>query len=162
MPEIISEQLARALEDMTVTVIDKDGLKLRGGSYRADTLVTSAEGPLMWPAALADMLLDAIEAAGAVGGGKNEKPVTPIAYPNREHADEDKAARRRALAKLRGIIEEARALARRIESGGDVDGSDARRLTDKAADLAVNLSAMETLRYVREWHAADQAEAAGS
>jgi len=69
MTEITREQLAKALGDMTVTIIDKDGLKLRGGSYRADTLVTSAEGPLMCPGELAGMLLDDIAEKRPDGGG---------------------------------------------------------------------------------------------
>lgn len=86
--------------------------------------------------------------------------MTPIDYPNCEHENADKAARRRALSGLRGIIEDAQALVRRIEGDHAVDGADARRLTDKGIDVAINLAAMETLREVREWHGADQAEAA--
>jgi hypothetical protein len=81
-------------------------------------------------------------------------------YPNHEHENADKAARRRALRGLRDIIEDAEALARRIETGYEPHGTDAQRLADKAVSIAANLSALETLRDVREWHAADKAEEA--
>jgi hypothetical protein len=80
-------------------------------------------------------------------------------YPNREHANADKAAQRRALVGLRDIIEDAENLVRRIKNGYEPHGTDAQRLADKAVSIAVNFSAMETLRDVREWHAAGQAEA---
>lgn len=78
-------------------------------------------------------------------------------YPNREHKNADEAARRRALAGLRDIVEDAQALFRRIENGYEPHGTDAQRLADKAVAITVSLSALETLRDVREWHAADTA-----
>lgn len=80
-------------------------------------------------------------------------------YPNREHERADKAATRRALSSLYDIIDDAKALARRIEGGYEPHGTDAQRFADKAVALAINLGILETLRDVREWHAADKAEA---
>jgi hypothetical protein len=80
------------------------------------------------------------------------------AYPNREHENADNAARRRALAALRDIAEDAENLRGRIERGYEPHGTDADRFTAKSVKLALNLSVMETLRDVREWHAADVAE----
>ena len=84
------------------------------------------------------------------------------AYPNREHEDADKAAKRRALSSLRDIIEDAQTLQRRIENGYEPYGTDAQRIADKTIALAVNFSVLETLRDVREWHAADEAEKRGA
>jgi hypothetical protein len=80
-----------------------------------------------------------------------------ISYPNREHEREDHAARRRALAALRHLTDEAEILAARIASG-IVDGDDSQRISDLARDLTQHLSILGTLRQVREWHAADTAE----
>jgi citrate lyase beta subunit len=86
--------------------------------------------------------------------------VSDINYPNREHANADKAARRRAISALDSIEANARALARRIEDGSyEPHGEDAQRFAEATVKVAVNLGALETLRDVREWHAADEAEA---
>lgn len=84
--------------------------------------------------------------------------MTAIEYPNREHANADKAARRRALKALDDIIEDAQALKRRIENGYEPHGTDAERLADKAIAASVNFAFLEQLRDVRAWHAADSAE----
>jgi hypothetical protein len=60
-------------------------------------------------------------------------------YPNREHLNADKAARRRALSGLRGIIEDAENLSRLIEGGYEPHGTDAQRFADKAVSIAVKL-----------------------
>ena len=78
-------------------------------------------------------------------------------YPNREHSNADKAARRRALAALEEIKAEADNFIRRIDKGYELSGADAERLVTKAFKVAVNFSIAETLSNVREWHAADQA-----
>jgi hypothetical protein len=83
-------------------------------------------------------------------------------YPSRENANADKAARRRGLTALRSIAEDATALERRIEAGYEPYGEDAQRLADNAVKVAVQFSALETLRDAREWHEADQVELAGA
>lgn len=83
--------------------------------------------------------------------------MTSTSYPSREHANADKAARRRALKALDDIIEDAQTLKRRIEHGYEPHGEDAQRIADKAVAVAVNFAFLEQLRDVREWHAADQA-----
>ena len=84
--------------------------------------------------------------------------MTDIEYPNPEHRNADKAASRRALAALRDVIEHAETLARRIEGGYEPHGEDAQRIADAAIRVAVNFSALETLRDVRASYAADRAE----
>lgn len=87
--------------------------------------------------------------------------MSDIDYPNREHANADKAARRRAFQALADIEREVTFLRRRIE--GDVaDGDDTSTLNQRAADITRHMSVLESFRDVREWHAADQAEEAAS
>jgi hypothetical protein len=81
-------------------------------------------------------------------------------YPNREHENADKAARRRALKAVDEIAGECVLLRRKLEAGGNLDADDAQTVTHSLMRLTQNLSALEVLRDVREWHAADQAEAA--
>lgn len=83
--------------------------------------------------------------------------MTP-SYPNREHENADKAARRRAIKALDDIIDDAQTLQRRIARGYEPHGTDAQRRADKAVASAVNFAFLEQLRDVREWHAADLAE----
>lgn len=79
-------------------------------------------------------------------------------YPNREHENADKAARRRALRALADIETEVEYLRKRVASGV-ADGDDTATLMQRAADLTRHLAVLGNLRNVREWHAADQAEA---
>jgi hypothetical protein len=80
-------------------------------------------------------------------------------YPNREHQVADEAARRRALAALDHITDEAEGRRQRILAGRPTDGDDTQTLTSLVRDLTVHLTVLGTLRDAREWHAADQAEA---
>lgn len=84
---------------------------------------------------------------------------TPVSYPNREHYNEDKAARRRAGARLDLIATELAMLRKRIETE-QADGADTATITTLVRDLSENFAIIGTLRQVREWHAADAAEAA--
>ena len=77
-----------------------------------------------------------------------------------EHQNAEKAATRRALQNLESIITDAETLKLRIERGSLLYGAEARRIAGETIILAVNLSALETLREAREWHAADQAATA--
>lgn len=77
-------------------------------------------------------------------------------YPNREHGNADKAARRRALAALNGIEDETRMLRRKIATEV-ADGDDTQVLADHVRLLTRDLAVLGTLRDVREWHAADVA-----
>lgn len=83
--------------------------------------------------------------------------MTSIDYPNREHANADKAARRRALKAVDEIAGEAQLLRRKLEAGQNLDADDAQTITHSLMRLTQNLSALETLRDVREWHSADVA-----
>jgi hypothetical protein len=85
--------------------------------------------------------------------------MTETSYPNREHKNADVAARRRALGVLAAIEEEVASLRRRIE-GHRIDGDDTQILTDLTRQVTLHASVLGTLREVREWHAADQAQAA--
>lgn len=92
-------------------------------------------------------------------------------YPNREHEQADRAARRRALTAILHLTEELTTLTHRLDDPrAQVDGSETQRLTTLTRDLTEHLtilgrsldaiemySSLETLRGVREWHAADQA-----
>ena len=82
-------------------------------------------------------------------------------YPNREHENADKTARQQAIAALDAILGDAEILKRRLANGTYTDVSDATSLTSEADAVAHHLAVLDTLRDVREWHAADQAEAAG-
>jgi hypothetical protein len=86
--------------------------------------------------------------------------MTAVDYPNREHGNADRAAKRRALTALNSIIENAQLLVRALETDTALDPGASRRIADGAVSVAINLSALETLSDVREWHAADVADAA--
>lgn len=79
-------------------------------------------------------------------------------YPNREHANADKAARRRALQALADIESEVAFLRKRIEHDL-ADGNDTSTLAQRAVDVTRQFAFLEALREVREWHAADSKEA---
>lgn len=79
-------------------------------------------------------------------------------YPNRDHAHADKAARRRALNALDDIEREVAFLRKRV-NGDIADGDDTSTLAMRASDVTRQLAALEVLRGVREWHAADAREA---
>lgn len=89
-------------------------------------------------------------------------PITsldPDDYPNKESFVAAKGARRRALSALDSLEEDAVALKRRIEHAAyGPYGSDAQRFMGDALKLAVEFAAMELMRDVLEWHAADKAE----
>jgi hypothetical protein len=79
-------------------------------------------------------------------------------YPNREHETADRRARRRALDALTVMIESAQHLARDLNGWKDVELERAQVFPELAAKVTANLAMLETLRDVREWHAADVAE----
>lgn len=87
----------------------------------------------------------------------NDTRVT--AYPNREHKNADGTARERAEAALNCIEGEVMIIRRRIADGADAS-HDVQILADAVRRLTHTLAVLETLRDVREWHAADQAEEA--
>jgi hypothetical protein len=80
-------------------------------------------------------------------------------YPSREHKNEDRAARRRALDRLAAIETEAALLRRRVERGQTegVDGAAMARLAD---ELTLNLTIIGVLRDTRAWHALGHPEGA--
>ena len=82
-----------------------------------------------------------------------------IVYPNREHKNADEAARRRAMAVLDHLVNEAGIMRKRIE-GDRVDGDDSQRIASLARDLTQHIAILGALREVREWDALDRAETA--
>jgi hypothetical protein len=83
-------------------------------------------------------------------------------YPNREHRREDETARRQAMIGLQDIIDNAKTLERRLANGTYTDVSDAQALVAGAAEVTRRLAVLDTLRHVREWHAADEAATAAA
>ncbi len=83
-------------------------------------------------------------------------------YPNREHENTEKAARRRATDALGIMIIDAQDLARKLTGWKDVDAQDAQRFHELSGKVTANLAILETLRDVREWHAADLVEQGAS
>jgi hypothetical protein len=85
--------------------------------------------------------------------------IRPV-YPNREHRNADRAARRRAHKALDDIEAEVGILRRRLKQADNplssLDGDDTQLLAGKVRDLTSELSVMATLRYVREWARADR------
>jgi hypothetical protein len=85
-------------------------------------------------------------------------------YPNAEHKRADEAARRRALKAVTDIEAEAFGLRKRLERGiiqdVRVDADDTQALYDNLRKLTGHLAELGTLYDVREWHAADKADAA--
>lgn len=82
-------------------------------------------------------------------------------YPNREHKNENESALLRAIGNLNAIAEEVRTLKLKLEGdyGRSVFADDAQVITTKARELTRDLTMLEVLRNVREWHAADALEA---
>lgn len=85
-------------------------------------------------------------------------------YPNREHENADKAARRRALRALETITSEAETLQRALRlqptlpgPGRRVDADDTQVMSAAVQQLTGYLAELGTLHDVREWHAADAA-----
>lgn len=78
-------------------------------------------------------------------------------YPNREHENADKAARRRAIQAASDLFDYATQLHRQLV-GGQVPSPQMIPLQELTANITANLAVLETLRDVREWHAADQAD----
>jgi hypothetical protein len=85
-------------------------------------------------------------------------------YPNPEHRVADRTARRRAETALIAIAAEVETLRRRLRQADNplssLDGDDVQVLTSKVQDLTVEFSHIGLLRDVREWAAADRAQAA--
>jgi hypothetical protein len=102
-----------------------------------------------------------------VGPDRYVRPVTdehcPVhmdgtVYPNREHRNADRAARRRALSRLDLIETEVKMLRRRIGQG-QAGGEDTATILTHVRDLTEFLAILGALSEVRDWHAADQADA---
>jgi len=83
------------------------------------------------------------------------------AYPNREHANADRAARRRALIALSDIEREVAFLRKRVENDL-ADGDDTSTLTQRAAEVTRQMAVLGTLREAREWHEAGRADETAS
>lgn len=81
-------------------------------------------------------------------------------YPNREHKNADEAARRRALAALDHLTDEAVILGRLIKAGR-ADGDDTQRIASLTRDIIQHVSILGALREVREWDAVDRATSGG-
>jgi hypothetical protein len=79
------------------------------------------------------------------------------AYPNREHENEDRTARQQAIEALDALAGDAAILRRRLSNGTYADVTDAESLIAKAGQVAHRLAVLDTLRQVREWHAAGTA-----
>ena len=81
-------------------------------------------------------------------------------YPNREHRNADRAARRRAHAALDLIEAEVAVLRRRLKTADNplasIDGDDTQTIMGRVRDLTAELAIMATLRSVREWARADR------
>jgi hypothetical protein len=87
-------------------------------------------------------------------------PGTTVDYPSREHGNADQSARRRALTVLDEINGIAEVLRAKISnSGAYIDARDGRALAAKAVDVNVCIAEIAQLAEVREWLAADAAEA---
>jgi hypothetical protein len=84
-------------------------------------------------------------------------------YPNREHANADRAARRRASKALDAIGAEVETLRRRLASADNplssLDEDDTQLITGEVRNLTGELAIIGALRSVREWHKADRADA---
>ena len=93
---------------------------------------------------------------------KAAEALRPV-YPNREHANADRAARRRAHKALDEIEAEAANLRRRLKLADNplssLDGDDAQLLAGQLRALTAELAIIGILRDVREWHQADRADA---
>jgi hypothetical protein len=83
-----------------------------------------------------------------------------IDYPNREHQNADRAARRHAATALAELESMTHGLARRLDTGSlDFEANDADRLAEQAGKARAAFAEIAILRDVREWHAADLADA---
>jgi hypothetical protein len=77
-----------------------------------------------------------------------------VAYMGYDHREADRAARRRAAAALRGIIDEAAIVLDKLEEGREsIDAGDGRRILETAARLPEHLGILEALYQTREWAA---------
>ena len=77
-------------------------------------------------------------------------------FPERMHKQAVETHDRRARNALEVITKEAATLLWRLENGHQVDASSARQLAEEAIRAAEHLSALETLRDVREWDEAEK------
>lgn len=81
-------------------------------------------------------------------------------YPNREHQTLERSARRRAAHLLGQMEAQAKVLRAKVASDHSyVDAADAGWAQEMAGKLREQLTIIETLREVREWHKADVADA---
>jgi hypothetical protein len=78
-------------------------------------------------------------------------------YPNREHENAVNSATRRALSALDAISENVDLIRGKLAAGT----VDARYLQEQAGRMFEYLTTLETLRDVRDWHAADLADVLG-
>jgi len=83
---------------------------------------------------------------------------TITTYPNREHENADKAAKRRAIRALDDISNEVGILRRKLDQDVYVDGDDTQILVDRFRQLTIQMTILGTLSDVRDWHEADLAE----
>ena len=82
-------------------------------------------------------------------------------FPNREHEQADKAARRRARTALNAITEDVAIMHRKLDLDSPMlDEDDTRALAEHVRARPGHLGRLAALRDVRAWHAADLADAA--
>jgi hypothetical protein len=82
-------------------------------------------------------------------------------YPNREHRNADRASRRHAAIALHELQGMALRLAQKLDTGSsEFEATDADRLAEQVGKARAAFAELAILRDVREWHAADVAEAA--
>jgi hypothetical protein len=86
--------------------------------------------------------------------------MSTVTYPNREHENTVNSATRRALSALDAISENVDLIRGKL-AAGTVDAADARYLQEQAGRMFEYLTTLETLRDVRDWHAADLADVLG-
>lgn len=86
----------------------------------------------------------------------SETTETKIPFPERMHKQAVETHTRRARNALEAITKDAASLLRRLENGQELDASGARQLADESIRACEHLSALETLRDVREWDEAER------
>lgn len=85
-----------------------------------------------------------------------ETTTAKTTFPERMHNQAVQTHDRRARNALEAIMKDSTILLWRLEHGHEVDASAARQLAEEAIRACEHLSALETLREVREWDEAER------